>query len=170
MDDENPQPAWVRKLQEPKIVFAGLGAILILLLTVLWLAWRLGVAGDRYEMLEAKAGEGFLQPPSSTRTQALDGRDRRRASIDGGGFPQRIDLLLNAPGKRYAHYRVSLVRADGTLVLHADRMVRDSNYDLKLSFNTSALPNGEYRVRVEGYARNGQLERVSEAQIQVVGR
>lgn len=170
MHDENPQPAWVQQLQQPRVLFAGLGAILVLLLAVLWLAWRLGVAGDRYEMLEAKAGEGFLQPPSSTRTITLDGRDRRRATIDGGGFPQRIDLLINAPSKRYSHYRVSLVRADGTLVLHADRMIRDSNYDLRLSFNTSALPNGEYRVRAEGYARNGKPEPVVDAAIVVAGR
>jgi len=170
MQDENPLPAWVQKLQQPTVLFSGLGLVLILLLTVLWLAWRLGVAGDRYEMLEARAGEGFLQPPSSTRTIALDGRDRRRASVDGGGFPQRIDLLINAPSKRYALYRVSLVRADGTLVLHADRMTRDSNYDLRFSFNTSVLPNGEYRVRAEGYVRNGQLEPVVDAAIVVAGR
>ena len=163
-------PAWIVKLQQPRVLLAGLGLILILVPVLIFMFWRLGVAGDRYEMLENRAAEGFLQAPSSTRTVRLDQREARRASINSGGFPQRIDLLINAPTKRYAHFRVSLVRADGTLVLHADRMVRDSNYDLRLSFNTSVLPDGEYRVRVEGYARNGRLERLSEAQMQVVGR
>ena len=168
MHDENP--AWIVRLQRPPVLFAGLGLILFLVLAVIFMFWRLGVAGDRYEMLERRAAEGFLQAPSSTRTVKLDPRESRRASIDGGGFPQRIDLLVNAYTKRYAQFRMSLLRDDGTLILHADRMTRDSNFDLRLSFNTSLLPDGEYRIRVEGYARNGQLERVSEMQIQVSGR
>ena len=42
-----------------------------------------------------------------------------------------------------------VLRDDGTLVLHADRMVRDSNSDLRMSFNTSLLPNGRFRLRIE---------------------
>ena len=118
-------------------------------------------------MLEQKAAEGFIQPPSSMRTIKLDAREARRASIGTGDLPQRIDLLVNARSDRYARFRMSLVRADGTLILHADRMIRDSNYDLRLSFNSSMLPDGEYLVRVEGYARNGELERLSEMQLSV---
>ena len=165
MRDENP--AWMVKLQHPTAVLAGAGLILFLLLAVIFMFWRLGIAGDRYEMLERKAAEGFVQPPSSTRTVKLDARESRRASINAGGFPQRIDLLVNARSTRYAHFRMSLLRSDGTLILHADRMIRDSNYDLRLSFNSSILPDGEYRIRVEGYARNGELERLSEMQLSV---
>ncbi len=46
-------------------------------------------------------------------------------------------------------------------------MVRDSNYDLRLSFNTSMLPAGEYVLRVYGYARGGKLERFAEATVRV---
>ena len=165
MHDENP--AWVVKLQQPQVLFAGIGLIMFLILAVIVMFWRLGVAGDRYEMLEQKAAAGFLQAPSSTRTIKLEPREARRANISSGGFPQRIDLLVNARSDRYARFRLSLLRADGTLILHADRMTRDSNYDLRLSFNTSLLPDGEYRVRVEGYARGGQLERLSEFQLSV---
>jgi phage replication-related protein YjqB (UPF0714/DUF867 family) len=168
MHDENP--AWIQKLQQPPVLIAGLGLIGFLILALVFAVWRLGVAGDRYEMLEKRAADGFLQAPSSTRTVKLDQRETRRVSIDGGGFPQRVDLLVNAASKRYARFRVTLLRNDGTLILHADRMIRDSNNDLKLSFNTSILPNGEYRIRVEGYARNGELERLSEAQMLVSGR
>jgi hypothetical protein len=94
----------------------------------------------------------------------------RQIGIDGSGLPQRIDLLLNARSKRYHLFRVSLLRDDGTLILHADRLVRDSNYDLRLSFNTSVLPNGQYRIRVEGYKRGGGLETFDEARMSVVGR
>ena len=160
-------PPWMARLQQPTVLLGGIGLILFLILVVIVLFWRLGIAGDRYELLEQKAAEGFLQAPSSTRTIKLEPREARRANISSGGFPQRIDLLLNASTKRYARFRVSLLRSDGTLILHADQMVRDSNYDLRLSFNSSVLPDGEYRIRVEGYARGGELERLSEFQLSV---
>lgn len=168
MHDENPP--WIEKLQQPPVLIAGLGTILFLILALLFLLWRLSIGGDRYEMLEKRAAEGFLQAPSSTRTVKVDPRESRRVSVDGGGFAQRVDFLVNARSDRYARFRLSLLRNDGTLILHADRMIRDSNNDLRLSLNTSLLPNGEYRIRVEGYARNGGLERLSEAQMLVSGR
>jgi hypothetical protein len=163
-------PAWMVKLQQPTVLITGLGLILFLVVVVFFMFWRLGVSADRYQMLEKRAAEGFLQAPSSTRTVKLDPREPRRVSIDAGGFPQRIDLFVNARSSRYALFRVTLLRSDGTLILHGVRMTRDSNYDLRLSFNTSLLPDGEYAIRVEGYARNGGLERLSEAKMLVSGR
>lgn len=163
-------PPWIEKLQRPQVLMAGVGLILLLLLALLFVFWRWSITQDRFEMLEQKAADGFIQAPSSTRTIKVDPRVSRLIGIDGGGLPQRIDLLLNARSNRYHQFRVSLLRDDGTLILHADRLVRDSNYDLRLSFNTSVLPNGQYRIRIEGHARNGQMERLSEARMTVVGR
>jgi hypothetical protein len=161
---------WVDKVKEHKVVVAAATALLVLLVALIWVAWRWGVAEDRMEMLEAKAAAGFLQAPSTTRNLRVDLRAPRLVSIDGSGFPQRIDLLVNARTKQYARFRVSLVRADGTLLFHADQMVRDSNYDLRFSFNTSMLPDGKYEIRVEGTARSGKMERFGEAPMQVSRR
>jgi hypothetical protein len=161
---------WVDKVREHRVVVAGAIALLVLLVALIWVAWRWGVAEDRMEMLEARAEAGFLQAPSSTRNLRVDLRAPRILSIDGGGFPQRIDLLVNARTKQYARFRVSLVHADGTLLFHADQMVRDSNDNLRLSFNTSILPDGKYEIRVEGYARGGKMERFGEVPMQVSGR
>ncbi|MEX2149517.1 MAG: hypothetical protein WD793_04855 [Steroidobacteraceae bacterium] len=160
----------LERLQRPEALFAGIGLILLLLLTVLFAFWRWGITQDRFEMLEKQAAEGFIQAPSSTRTVKIDPRVSRQIGIDGSGLPQRIDLLLKARSTRYHLFRVSLLRDDGTLILHADRLVRDSNFDLRLSFNTSVLPNGQYRIRIEGYQRNGELKRFDEARMSVVGR
>jgi hypothetical protein len=46
-------------------------------------------------------------------------------------------------------------------------MVRDSNQDLRVSFNTSMLPPDSYVVRVEGVGRGGRLEPFAEATMQV---
>jgi hypothetical protein len=88
----------------------------------------------------------------------------------GGDFPERLDFLLNARSERYARFRVGLLRDDGTLLMHADQLVRDSNLDLRLSLNSSILPQGAYVIRVEGYARGGKLERFAEARLTVLGR
>jgi hypothetical protein len=168
MQDEIPR--WLEKLQQPRIVLAGSGLILLLLLALIFVYWRWGITEDRFEMLEKRAAEGFIQPPSSTRTIKVEPRNPRRISIDGGGLPQRIDFLINARTDRYHRFRVSLVREDGTLILHADQLLRDSNYDLRLSINSSVLPDGNYRIRIEGYPRRGELERLSEVQLQVAGR
>jgi hypothetical protein len=163
-------PAWLEKLQQPKVLAGVAGLVLMLVIALIWVVWRWGIAEDRFEMMEKKAAEGFLQAPSSTRTVRIDPRNGQLVSVDSGGFPQRIDLFIAARADRFERFRVSLVRDDGTLVLHADRMVRDSNNDLRLSINTSILPDGKYLIRVEGYTRGGEMERFAEARMQVMGR
>jgi hypothetical protein len=113
---------------------------------------------------------GFLQAPSSTRSVRIDPRQSRVVGVGGGDLPQRIDLMIAAVTTSYDRFRISIMRDDGTLVLHADRMVRDSNSDLRLSFNTSLLPAGRYRLKIDGYSRRGELEPFEEASLQVAGR
>jgi len=163
-------PPWLEKLQQPKALAGIAGLILVLVVVLVFIAWRWGIAADRYEMLQKQAAVGFLQAPSSTRSVRVDPRQSRVIGVGGGDLPQRIDLMIAAVTKNYDRFRVSILRDDGTLVIHADRMVRDSNSDLRLSFNTSLLPAGQYRIRIEGYARNGDLERFEEASMQVAGR
>ena len=163
-------PAWLEKLQQPKVLAGVAGLVLMLVIALIWVVWRWGIAEERFEMMEKKAAEGFLQAPSSTRTVRIDPRNGQLVSVNSGGFPQRIDLFIAVRTDRFERFRVSLVRDDGTLVLHADRMVRDSNNDLRLSINTSILPDGKYLIRVEGYTRNGEMERYAEARMQVMGR
>ena len=163
-------PAWLEKLQQPKVLAGVAGLVLMLVIALIWVVWRWGIAEERFEMMEKKAAEGFLQAPSSTRTVRIDPRNGQLVSVNSGGFPQRIDLFIAVRTDRFERFRVSLVRDDGTLVLHADRMVRDSNNDLRLSINTSILPDGKYLIRVEGYTRGGEMERFAEARMQVMGR
>jgi hypothetical protein len=163
-------PPWLEMLQQPKALAGIAGLVLVLVLVLIWMAWRWGIAEDRYEMLQEQAAAGFLQAPSSTRSVRIDPRQSRVIGVGGGDLPQRIDLMIAAVTSNYDRFRVSIMRDDGTLVIHADRMVRDSNSDLRLSFNTSLLPAGKYRIRIDGYARNGELQPYEEATMQVAGR
>jgi hypothetical protein len=158
---------WLEALQRRKVVVATCAALLILAVSLAWVAWRWGVAEDRLAFLEQQAARGFLAPPSSNRSVRIDPRSPRQLTIGGGEFPERVDLRFNAATRRYARFRMSLLRDDGTLLFHADQLVRDSNHDLRFSFNTSMLAAGRYLVRVEGYARGGRTERFAEAALLV---
>jgi hypothetical protein len=161
---------WVEKLSPYRFVVAGAAILVLLVGAIAWLAYRWNIAEDRMEILQKQADAGFLQAPSSSRTVRIDLRAPRPVAVGGAGFPERIDLFVNARTDRYARFRVSLLRDDGTLIVHADHMVRDSNYDLRLSFNSSILPAGDYRVRVEGYVRGGVLQFMAEDRLTSAGR
>jgi hypothetical protein len=161
---------WVEKLSPYRLVIAAGAALLLLLAAIAWLAYRWNIAEDRLAILQKQADAGFLQAPSSSRTVRIDLRAPRPVAVGGAGFPERIDLFVNARTGRYARFRMSLLRDDGTLIVRADHVVRDSNNDLRLSFNTSILPAGAYRVRVEGYARGGVLQLMAEARLTSAGR
>lgn len=156
---------WVEKLSPYRLVIAIGAAFLVLLVALVWVGWRWSVAEGRMEIMQQQAEAGFLQAPTSSRTVRIDLRNPSRVGVGGGEFPERIDFLVNARTDRFARFRVSVLRDNGTLIVHADQMVRDSNMDLRLSLNTSILPAGHYVLRVEGYLRNGRLERFAEARL-----
>lgn len=159
---------WIERLRPHRLAI-GTGVLVVALAVALaWVAWRWGIAEDRMAMLQEQADAGFLQAPSSSRRVRVDLRASTPVSVGGGEFPERVDLFVNARTGRYARFRVSLLRDDGTLVVHADQVVRDSNWDLRLSFNSSMLPQGGYLIRVEGYARDGKLQPLGEARMRVL--
>lgn len=161
---------WVEKLSPYRQAITG-GAVLVALIgAIAWLAYRWNVADDRLALLQQQADAGFLQAPSTSRIVRIDLHAPRAVSVGGVGFPERVDLLVNARTDRYERFRMSLLRDDGTLIVHADQMLRDSNNDLRLSFNSSILPAGDYRVRVEGYVRGGTLQFMAEDRLISAGR
>ena len=163
-------PDWKARLQQPRVLAGAAGFVLLLVLALSWTAWRWNIATDRLAMLEKQAAEGFLLPASRTQGVRIDPRESRIAGIDVSGLPQRIDLSIAATTDRYERFRVSLLRDDGTALLHAERLVRDSNGDLRISINSTLLPDGIYRIRIEGYNWQGRLHPFAEARLQITAR
>lgn len=163
-------PEWMTRHQRPEVLAGGAVLILVLALALCWTAWRWNIALDRLEMLQQQAAVGFLRAPSSTRTVRIDPRAARVTGISAGKMPQRIDLAIAVNTDRYERFRLALARDDGTALLRTERLARDSNGDLHLSFNTSLLPDGMYRISIEGYTRRGELQPFAEARLQLAGR
>lgn len=157
--------------QDPRTVIALGGACLLLALALLWTGWRWGIAEDRMEMMAAQAAEGFLRPPSSTRSLRIEARSAPRAiQLDAGTLPVRYDLAIAMVTDRYERFRLDLAREDGTAVLQVDRVVRDSRGDLRLGLNSTLLPNGHYRLRIEGVTWRGDTVPLETVRLQVSGR
>lgn len=163
-------PEWMARFRKPQVLAAGAILILVLAVALIWTGWRWNVALDRQAMMEAQAAAGFLRAASSTQSIRIDPRSGGAAGVDAGGLPQRIDLAIAVISDRYDRYRLSLSRDDGTALLHTERLAPDSAGNLHLSFNTTLLPDGVYRLRVDGYTRSGELQRYAESRLSITGR
>ena len=144
-------PWWRR----PAAFFAAAGMTALLGIALGVVLWRWDMAVDRQHLLEANAAEGFLAPTSRSETVRIDAERSGRYSIGGGGAA-RIELQVAMRTARFNQFRVNLARADGSFVAQMNRMVRDSNGNLRLALNSSMLPPGGYEMRIEGLTWRGE--------------
>lgn len=142
-------------LQQRRTLVALAVVIALLFAALAGMTWSRGVALDRIELLEKQKADGFLAPPSTSRVAQL-GDGRTAASLFRGSNPERVDLHIAAASLKYDLFRVAIVRGDGTWALHADRLARDSNGNLRIALNGSLLPAGRYQLQVEGFTWRGQ--------------
>lgn len=70
--------------------------------------------------------------------------------------PELLDLYLPVGYSQFTAFAVTIDKVDQGRVMIVQRIAPDSNRDLRLSLNSSAFGPGEYRLRVQGYAWNGQ--------------
>jgi len=146
----------------PAAFLTTLGAAAVLAIALGVVLWRWDMALDRQRVLEAQAEQRFLAPTSGSETLKIDPQALQRYSV-GGANASRIELHVAARTLKFNQFRVNLAHGDGTFVAQVNRLVRDSNGNLRLAFNSSLLPAGAYELRVEGITWRGEavpLERV----------
>lgn len=166
-EDERKQAPW---WHDPRVPPAAVVLILLLLAFGAWQAIRAGIAEDRRAMLEARAAEGFLMPPSTTRTARVSLRAPRRVSLGGGQAAERLEILIEARSDRYQVYRIAISRDDGTSVMHVDRVQPDSSGNLRIALNSTLLPPGSYSIRVDGFTWRGETAQVGSIPLVVPAR
>ena len=74
----------------------------------------------------------------------------RPAVVIGSGNAQIADLRIDMSWSKFTAFRVTIDRQDQGRVAVIDYMLRDSNGDLRLSFNSTALGPGNYQIAIEG--------------------
>jgi len=149
-----------------RVALGAAVALGILVIACAWLAISAGIARERMAMLEARAEQGFLAPPSTTRTARVSLESGGNLKL-GGGAPERLEIRIEARSNKYNQFRVSVLRDDGTAVLHFDRLQRDTNGELRFALNSTLLPPGGYVLRIEGFTWRGETEPVGRIRMTV---
>jgi len=79
--------------------------------------------------------------------------------------PELLEMYFPVTYAGHSSFAIYVDKVDHGRVMVAHRIRPDSNGDLRLSVNSSALGEGEFRIRLQGYTRLGQLKDVGWARL-----
>jgi hypothetical protein len=82
--------------------------------------------------------------------------------------PELLDLYLPIGYAQFPTFAVTIDKVDQGRMMILQRVMPDSNREIRLSLNSSAFGQGEYRIRIEGYTWRG--ERVDAGWVRLVVR
>jgi len=80
--------------------------------------------------------------------------------------PELLDLYLPIGYAQFPTFAVTIDKVDQGRMMILQRVMPDSNREIRLSLNSSAFGRGEYRIRIEGYTWRG--ERVDAGWVRLV--
>jgi len=153
--EEKPR-RWWEKLPVLIAIASVAGAALILA------AVMASHASDRdasIAALQKRVAEQPLDPTTSTRTVRLipsRTAPSRNNAVVLGGSGQMNDLKIDMSWSKYPVYRVTIDRMDQGRVAVLHNIQRDSNGDLRIALNDTALGPGSYQIAIEGMTLHSQ--------------
>jgi hypothetical protein len=168
-EPEPPREQWWRRIE----VTAGLGALCAVLLISLWvLGIKYAERGDKVAALEQQVESGSLQAPSRTRTIPVTPSrvptNRTALTLQLKETADLVELVLNMSSARYNTFRVIVDKKDQGRAGAIHNLLRDSNGNLRLIVNSSALRPGNYQVTIEGLPGRGSPVAVGWFNVRVV--
>ena len=136
---------------------ALIGAVVLALagsIAALTMASKLSARDTAMAALSARAAEQPLEPATSTRSVRLipsrTAPSTHPAVVVGGSTAQMADFRIDMSWSKFTAFRVTIDRQDQGRVAVISHMLRDSNGDLRLSLNSTALGPGTYQFAIEG--------------------
>lgn len=169
---EEPQPVqsqWYRRI-EVTVALAALSAVLLICLWVLGIKYA--ERGDKVAALEQRVASGSLQAPSRTRTIRLTPSrvptNSPALTLQLRETADLVELVLNVSANRYNTYRLTVDKKDQGRAGTIHNLLRDSNGNLRLIVNSSALRPGNYKVTIEGLPGRGSPVPVGWLNVRVV--
>jgi hypothetical protein len=151
-----PQP-WQKP---PVLIGAAASAFVLLIVTgVLWS--KLADRNASIVSLQRRVAEQPLEPMTSTHTiKLIPSRagpvPAPMAYVGGGGSAELADLKIDLSWTRMLLFRVTIDRDTQGRIAVLQQLAKDSNGDLRIAFNSSALGPGVYRFTIEGLDWRGQ--------------
>jgi hypothetical protein len=162
-DDEDLAFAQVEPAWWQTRVFVGALVAAILGLALVAGMTGLGAARDRTALQAAEQREKLLTLRAINSVRALRIAPNPRswsatpdATLAWPEPPQLLELHLPVGYADFLTFAVVLDKVDRGRLMVVERIAPDSNKELLLSLNSSALGPGEYRLRVQGHTWRGE--------------
>lgn len=154
---EPPKPFW----QKLEIVLGLLGATLVLAIALALVASGSAQKSRRITLLRQEATERPLEPAASTRDIRLlpsrDGASDTPAIVIGGGSEgQLADFRIDESRSPYRLFRITIDRINQGRVAVIDHLAKDSDGNLRIALNSTALGPGDYQLTIDGLNWQGQ--------------
>ncbi len=152
---EKAPPKW----QRPE-VFIGLAALAgVLLIGVILLAVSVHQKTDALAAQKQELQQQPLLPAQSTRVITVkpsrNGPPGGNGFSIGGGRTELADLKLDVSWSPYMIFHVTIDRVDQGRFAVLGNLARDSNGQLRIALNSSALGPGEYQMEIQGVDKWG---------------
>ncbi len=148
--EERPRRFW----EKPQALIAVAVLAMVLGGMALYLRSRLQAVQQRISGLTQQIAERPIDPATSTRSITLipsrTAPSRRDAVVVGEGTAQIADLKIDMSWSAFTVFRVTIDRIDQGRVAVLHNALRDSNGQVHIALNTSALGPGSYQFTLEG--------------------
>jgi hypothetical protein len=111
--------------------------------------------------LRERLAQGSLLPPAAARTEHLQpdrisGLNKSKVYVDVKAKPELVDLHIDMSYTKLNVFRVQVEKRNQGRVFTIDNLLKDSNNELKVSFNSSTFAPGEYSVQIDGKPFRGE--------------
>jgi hypothetical protein len=155
-DLREPQPPWWKT----PYFLAGLCLLTFLSLVAFWaLFGKYIVLRGQLEDTRTLLQQGTLsQPATQIELRVIPDRapgiDRARIVVSRSA-PQLVDLHIDMSYSQVMEFRMIVDKKDQGRALVVNNLLKDSNGELRLTFNTTGLAGGIYEVRLEALPPRG---------------
>jgi len=154
---------------DPKVPLALAGALLLTLVIAVsaWLGQRELAAENA--ALRTKAETGLLLAPTRTAVQRIvpgrPGEAVPTVNVGNRVAPSLAELRVDVSFVRNQLFEATVRRDDGTWFARFDNLMRDSNGQLRLAFNSGAFAAGTYVVELDAVNLRGEGDTVGRFRI-----
>jgi len=155
-DLSEPALPWWKTIYLP----IGLGVLaLVSLAALLGLFTKYILLSGELDHVKTIANQGSLSAPIGARSfmvvpDRAPGLGSATVKLSRGAG-QLVELHVDMGYSHETQFRIFVDKRDQGRALVIDRALKDSNNELKISFNASGLPAGTYDVRIEGLPPRG---------------
>lgn len=156
LDLEEQRPPWWKSPYVPM----ALGVVALVSVAAFWaLFGKFVLLRSELEDTRTRMQQGSLVQPATqsdlrVAPDRAPGIDKARISVNRSA-PQLMDLHIDMSYSKAMQFRMIVDKKDQGRALILNNLLKDSNGELRLTFNTTGLAAGIYNVRIEALPFRG---------------